>query len=151
MTVVTGLEQRGHAMPVLLRIENLLDERITLLNKTFAAEIAECGYQGEYMGVFPIKVNQQCHLVEEITKFCAQYHHGLEAGSKAKLIIAMSHLRGSEACIVCNGYKNAEFVELVLHPRKLGLKCFFVIETASERAIITVSGRATVSCSSSFS
>ena len=136
MDIVAGLEQRGHAMPVLLRIENLLDERIALLNKTFAAAINELGYQGEYRGVFPIKVNQQCHVVEEITKFGAQYHHGLEAGSKAELIIAMSHLRDSEACIVCNGYKDAEFVELGLHARKLGLKCFFVIETPSELAII---------------
>lgn len=136
LDIVAGLEERGHAMPVLLRIENLLDERISLLNQTFAKAIRDFGYQGEYRGVFPIKVNQQCHVVEEITKFGAQYHHGLEAGSKAELIIAMSHLRDSEACIVCNGYKDAEFVELGLHARKLGLKCFFVIETPSELAII---------------
>jgi len=136
MDIVAGLEERGHAMPVLLRIENLLDERITRLNTTFANAIRDFGYQGEYRGVFPIKVNQQCHVVEEIAKFGAQYHHGLEAGSKAELIIAMSQLRDSEACIVCNGYKDAEFVELGLHARKLGLKCFFVIETPSELAII---------------
>lgn len=136
MEIVAGLEQRGHAMPVLLRIENLLDERIALLNKTFDAAIRNFGYQGEYRGVFPIKVNQQCHVIEEVTKYGAQYHHGLEAGSKAELIIAMSHLRDNEACIVCNGYKDAEFVELGLHARKLGLKCFFVIETPSELAII---------------
>lgn len=141
MDIVAGLEQRGHAMPVLLRIENLLDERITLLNKSFAAAINEFDYQGEYRGVFPIKVNQQCHVIEEITKFGGQYHHGLEAGSKAELIIAMSHLRDSEACIICNGYKDAEFVELGLYARKLGLKCFFVIETPSELSIILEQSR----------
>ncbi|MEZ5530716.1 MAG: biosynthetic arginine decarboxylase [Porticoccaceae bacterium] len=136
MDIVAGLEQRGHAMPVLLRIENLLDERITRLNECFAEAIASQGYRGEYRGVFPIKVNQQCHVVEEIAKYGGQYHHGLEAGSKAELIIAMSHLRDREACIVCNGYKDAEFIELGLHARKLGLKCFFVIETPSELGII---------------
>jgi len=136
MDIVAGLEERGHAMPVLLRIENLLDERITRLNQCFAEAIAEQDYRGQYRGVFPIKVNQQCHVVEEIAKYGGQYHHGLEAGSKAELIVAMSHLRDKEACIICNGYKDAEFVELGLYARKLGLKCFFVIETPSELAII---------------
>ena len=136
LDIVAGLEQRGHAMPVLLRIENLLDQRITYLNESFAEAIRQMNYQGEYRGVFPIKVNQQCHVVEEIAKFGSQYHHGLEAGSKAELIIAMSHLQDREACIICNGYKDAEFIQLGLHARKLGLKCFFVIETPSELGII---------------
>lgn len=141
LDIVAGLEQRGHTMPVLLRIENLLDARIAQLNETFAQAISDFGYQGEYRGVFPIKVNQQCHVVAEIVRFGRQYHHGLEAGSKAELIIAMSHLRDSEACIICNGYKDAEFIELGLHAIKLGLKCFFVIETPSELAIILEQSR----------
>jgi arginine decarboxylase len=71
-------------MPVLLRIENLLDARITLLNESFRAAIARAGYGGEYRGVFPVKVNQQCQVIEEITRFGARYSHGLEAGSKAE-------------------------------------------------------------------
>lgn len=136
MEIVAGLEQRNHAMPVLLRIENLLDDRITRLNEAFRKAISDFGYRGEYRGVFPIKVNQQCHVIEEITKFGEQYHHGLEAGSKAELMIALSHLRDREACIVCNGYKDAEFIELGLQARKLGMNCFFVIETPSELGII---------------
>ncbi len=141
MDMVAGLEERGHAMPVLLRIENILDSRISAINESFARAIAQCEYQGQYRGVFPIKVNQQCHVIEEITKFGEQYHHGLEAGSKAELIIAMSHLRDPDACIVCNGYKDAEFIQLGLLARKLGMNCFFVVETPSEIGIILEQSR----------
>lgn len=139
--IVNGMEQRGHTMPVLLRIENVLDNRITRINEAFAAAIAKLDYQNVYRGVFPIKVNQQCHVIEEITKFGRQYHHGLEAGSKAELIIAMSHLKDPEANIICNGYKDAEFVQLGLHAVRLGLKCFFVVETPSEIDIILEQSR----------
>ncbi|MBO1254494.1 biosynthetic arginine decarboxylase [Alteromonas sp. 5E99-2] len=139
--IMSGLEERGHAMPVLLRIENILDRRISQINQGFAKAISQVGYQGEYRGVFPIKVNQQCHVIEEITKFGRQYHHGLEAGSKAELIIAMSHLEDREACIVCNGYKDSEFIQLGLHAVQLGMKCFFVVETPSEIGIIIEQSR----------
>ena len=71
MEIARGIGQRDHAMPVLLRIENLLDARISFLNETFRAAIAEADYQGEYRGVFPVKVNQQCHVIEESTHFGA--------------------------------------------------------------------------------
>jgi arginine decarboxylase len=134
--MMSGLEERGHNMPVLLRIENILDRRISQINNAFAQAIQNSGYTGQYRGVFPIKVNQQCHVIEEITKFGRQFHHGLEAGSKAELIIAMSHLSDKEACIICNGYKDSEFVRLGLHATQLGMKCFFVVETPSEIDII---------------
>ncbi|WP_096084662.1 biosynthetic arginine decarboxylase [Agaribacterium haliotis] len=142
LDIIQGLEQRGHAMPVLLRIENILDRRISQINQSFADAIDKLNYRGQYRGVFPIKVNQQCHVIEEITKFGQQFHHGLEAGSKAELIIAMSQLQDPEACIVCNGYKDTEFVQLGLHAVKLGLKCFFVVETPSEIATIIEQSRA---------
>lgn len=142
LDIVRGLEDRGHAMPVLVRIENILDRRISAINEAFASAIEQIGYRANYRGVFPIKVNQQCHVVEEITKFGSQYHHGLEAGSKAELIIAMAHLRDPEACIVCNGYKDAEFIQLGLHMRNLGMRCFFVVETPAEIDIILRQSRA---------
>lgn len=142
MDIISGLEERGHAMPVLLRIENILDRRISQINKAFKRAIDNCDYKGQYRGVFPIKVNQQCHVIEEITKFGRQFHHGLEAGSKAELIIAMSHLDDREACIVCNGYKDTEFVQLGLRATQLGMKCFFVVETPSEINIIIEQSRA---------
>jgi arginine decarboxylase len=142
ISIINGMEGRGHAMPVVLRIENILDQRISDINEAFASAIAQFDYRGQYRGVFPIKVNQQCHVVGEVAKFGAQYHHGLEAGSKAELLVAMSQIKDSEACIVCNGYKDEEFIQLGLHAIELGLNCFFVIETPSEVDVIIEQSRA---------
>ncbi|KIH77871.1 arginine decarboxylase [Geoalkalibacter ferrihydriticus] len=136
MDIVAGVNQRDLQMPVLLRIENLLDSQIALLNESFRAAIAQQGYRGIYQGVFPIKVNQQRNVIEEIARFGARYNHGLEAGSKAELIVALSALAGSEGLIVCNGYKDPEFIDLGLRARKLGYRCVFVIETPTELPII---------------
>ena len=92
MEIVSGIEQRGHSMPVLLRIENLLDSQLSLLNETFRKAIRSAGYRGEYRGVFPIKVNQQCQVIEEIVEFGGRFGHGLEAGSKAEMVLALANL-----------------------------------------------------------
>jgi len=134
--IVAGLRERGLEMPVMLRIENLLDASVSRLNLSFSRAIAACGYRGEYRGVFPIKVNQQRHVVEDLVRCGAPYHHGLEAGSKAELLIAMALLQGSESLIVCNGYKDEEFITLGLYARQLGMKCVFVVETPAEVQII---------------
>lgn len=136
LSIVQGMKERGLDMPVVLRIENLLDHRITELNEAFAKAIKTVGYRNEYRGVFPIKVNQQFHVIEEIASFGARYHHGLEAGSKAELIIALSQLEDPESLIICNGYKDAEFVELGLYAVQMGIRCFFVAETPAEIKII---------------
>lgn len=135
MDIVTGLEQRGHVMPLLLRVENLLDSRIALINETFRSAISAANYQGEYRGVFPIKVNQQSHIIEEIVRFGARYNHGLEAGSKAELVIAMTALsEGGQ--LILNGYKDREFIDLGLWATKLGYRCFFVIESPAELPLL---------------
>jgi arginine decarboxylase len=134
--IVQGMKDRGMEMPVVLRIENLLDDRISTLNDAFAKAIHDANYKNVYRGVFPIKVNQQCHVIEEIASFGARYHHGLEAGSKAELTIALSHIQDQDSLIICNGYKDAEFVELGLYARHMGFKCFFVIETLAELPVI---------------
>ena len=134
--IVEGMKERGLEMPTVLRIENLLDLRIKQLNEAFARAIDQASYQNHYRGVFPIKVNQQCHVIEEIADFGKHYHHGLEAGSKAELIIALSQLQDHESLIICNGYKDAEFIDLGLYARQMGIKCFFVLETLSELPII---------------
>ncbi|MCB1710330.1 MAG: arginine decarboxylase, partial [Halioglobus sp.] len=115
MEIVRGMHERGLHMPAILRIRNLLDHRIEILNKSFAKAIADGAYRNCYRGVYPIKVNQQCHVVEEIADYGRQYSHGFEAGSKAELIIAMAQLRDSDGLIICNGYKDAEFIELGLY------------------------------------
>jgi len=136
LDIVEGLRQRDLTMPVLLRIENHLDTAITQINEAFASAIDGANYQGVYRGVFPIKVNQQSHIIDEIARFGERYHHGLEAGSKAELLVAMAMLRDTESLIICNGYKDEEFIDLGLRARQLGIPCFFVVETPEEMSLI---------------
>lgn len=136
LDIIQGMKERGIEMPSILRIENLLDDRVKALNEAFKRAISDYDYHNDYRGVFPIKVNQQCHVIEEISEFGASYHHGFEAGSKAELIIALSKLKDDQSLIICNGYKDSEFIELGLYAKEMGLKCFFVLETPSELPII---------------
>ena len=136
LDIIHGMIERDLQMPVLLRIENILDAQIMRRNEAFAAAIANAGYTKPYRGVYPIKVNQQAQVVEEIAAFGARYHHGLEVGSKAEMIIALSMLTQPGSLLICNGYKDDKFIELGLQAIKLGYDCFFVIETPSELPII---------------
>ena len=134
--VIEGIKERGMDMPVLLRLENLLDSQISLLHESFRNAMETFNYKGEYRGVYPIKVNQQQQVIEEIARFGARYHHGLEAGSKAELIAAISMMTDREACLVCNGYKDEEFIDLGLYATKMGYRCFFVLEMPSELPLL---------------
>jgi arginine decarboxylase len=134
--VVKEIEDRGFSMPILLRIENILGSQIKLLHETFRKAIKECGYQGEYKGVFPIKVNQQEQVVEAISQFGKVYGHGLEAGSKPELIAAISMMKNRDACLICNGYKDEEFIDLGLYAISMGFNLFFVIEVPGEVDLI---------------
>jgi arginine decarboxylase len=136
LDIVRQARARGLDAPVLIRFEDLLAQQIKRLNEAFRKAISESQYQGQYRGVFPVKVNQQCHVIEEIAQVGAPYNHGLEAGSKPELIIALSTLENREACIICNGYKDQEFIDLGLQACSMGYKVFFVIETPSELPII---------------
>ncbi|WP_246164725.1 biosynthetic arginine decarboxylase [Litorivicinus lipolyticus] len=136
MSILAGIKDRGMDLPVVLRIENLIDLQVSHLNQSFAAAIEAHDYQNVYRGVFPIKVNQQSQVIEEIARFGARYNHGLEAGSKAELMIAMATLTDPGSMIICNGYKDAEFVDLGLRARQLGFECFFVVETPAELDLI---------------
>lgn len=136
MDIVSGLEERGFEMPVLLRFENLLDAQIAYINNSFRKAIKELEYKGQYRGVYPIKVNQQQQVIKEMAKFGQSYHHGFEVGSKAELVAVMSQVKDKEACIICNGYKDEEFIDLGLYAIKMGFNCFFVIEIPGELDII---------------
>lgn len=136
LEIIHEIKERGYDMPVLLRIENILDSQISLLHQTFRAAINELGYTGAYRGVFPIKVNQQQQVVEKIAQYGAAYHHGLEVGSKAELIAAVSQLQSREACLICNGYKDEEFIDLGLHALRMGFNSFFVLEMPGELDVI---------------
>ncbi|MFZ5652936.1 MAG: biosynthetic arginine decarboxylase [Pseudomonadota bacterium] len=139
--IVRGLQERGLPMPVLVRIENLLDAQIAQLNQSFARAIAQSGYRGNYRGVFPIKVNQQSQIIDEVASFGARFGHGLEAGSKAELLIALASLNVDQGYIVCNGYKDEEFINLGLMAQKLGYRIFFVVETPAELPLLIRCGQ----------
>ncbi len=142
-SIVAGLNDRGVSMPVLVRVENLLDQQITRLNNAFTEAIDALEYQGKYRGVFPIKVNQQSQIIEEIAEFGARFSYGLEAGSKAELLIALASLETPDGYIICNGYKDEEFIHLGLGAQKLGYKIFFVVETPAEIPLLISSSKAT--------
>lgn len=132
LDIISCIKKRGFNMPVILRFENLLDSQISFLNKSFNDAIKLLEYKGKYQGVYPIKVNQQKQVVQEVTRFGKEYHHGLEVGSKAELVAALSLIEDKKACLICNGYKDKEFIDLGLYAVKLGFKCFFVIEIPGE-------------------
>ncbi len=136
LEVAKEVEARGLSMPVLLRIENILGSQIKLLHETFRKVIRENNYRGVYKGVFPIKVNQQEQVIEAISQFGKDYNHGLEAGSKPELIAAISMLQNRSACLICNGYKDEEFIDLGLDAIRMGFQVFFVIEVPGEVDLI---------------
>lgn len=134
--VIEGLRDRGTHVPVLLRFRDLLHSRITEINEAFKEAIKITKYSGNYRGVYPIKVNQQRQVIEEIAEFGKKYHYGLEAGSKPELIAALAHMHDPDAYIICNGYKDEEFIDLALHSQKMGMKIMLVLEMPSELDLI---------------
>ncbi len=136
MDVIRGLRERGFDLPVLLRFPDFLESRIAQLNETFRNAINELGYKGDYRGVYPIKVNQQDQVIESVTRFGKRYHYGLEAGSKAELVAALGYMHDPNAYVICNGYKDAEFIDLALYANKLGIRAVLVIEMPEELPLI---------------
>jgi arginine decarboxylase len=134
--IVEGLKARGIAMPVLLRFGDVLASRIAAINTSFHKAIADAGYKSVFRGVYPIKVNQQQQVIEDIVAYGRQFNYGLEAGSKPELITALAYSRNPEALIVCNGYKDEEFIDLALYALKMGLQAILVIEMPSELPLI---------------
>ena len=126
------LEEQGVALPVLLRFSDILRSRIEALSERFKNAIEEYEYTGAYTTVYPIKVNQQRHVVEEIVQFGNKHGVGLECGSKPELQAVLGLSESTEHLIVCNGYKDEEFMRLALMGQKLGHQVFLVIEQLSE-------------------
>jgi arginine decarboxylase len=130
------LEEQGVQLPVLLRFSDILRSRIETLSERFASAIREFDYTGGYTTVFPIKVNQQRHVVEEIVQFGQTHGVGLECGSKPELMAVLGLGESTEHIIVCNGYKDHEFMRLALMGQKLGHKVFIVLEQVSELDVL---------------
>ena len=139
--IVDELQRRGIQLPILIRFSDILRARVEALNEAFHSAIREYGYKGRYAGVYPIKVNQQRQVVEEIIAYGAPYQFGLEAGSKPELLAAMALLESSEALIICNGYKDQEYIEMALLGTKLGKSVIIVVEKFSEIPMIVQEAR----------
>ncbi|KRP37119.1 MAG: arginine decarboxylase [Opitutaceae bacterium BACL24 MAG-120322-bin51] len=130
--IVTEAISKGLKPPLTIRIQDLLRTRVIDLNELFAQAIKDEDYQGKYRGVFPIKVNQLREVIEEIQDAGAAFNYGLECGSKPELMIALAMHKNPKSLIICNGYKDDEFIKLALHGRRLGKEIFLVVEQLSE-------------------
>lgn len=130
--LANDLEEQGVGLPLLLRFSDILRSRIESLNERFSHARTEFGYEGGYTTVYPIKVNQQRHVVEEIVEFGKVAGVGLECGSKPELQAVLGLAEHTDHMIVCNGYKDEEFMRLALMGQKLGHQVFIVLEQLSE-------------------
>jgi arginine decarboxylase len=134
--LATDLSAQGVGLPLLLRFSDILKSRIATLAGHFTNAIKEFGYEGTYTTVYPIKVNQQRHVVQEVVEFGAPYGVGLECGSKPELMAILGLSDASHHLIVCNGYKDEEFMRLALMGQKLGHKVVVVMEQLNELPVL---------------
>jgi arginine decarboxylase len=134
--LVDDLKRRGIALPVLLRFSDLIQARIEALVGAFRGAFEEYEFGGQFRGVYPIKVNQDAHLVETFVEYARPHHLGLEAGSKPELQVVLAMLDDPEALIICNGYKDRGYIQMALLARKLGRNCIIVIEKPDELDLI---------------
>jgi len=130
--LVKGLQGRNLSLPLLIRFDNILEDRLKHLHQAFEQAIDQYNYPGHYQGVFPVKCNQQRHVVEQLVESGRRWNFGLEAGSKAELLIALSLLDNPKALLICNGYKDQRYIETAILARRLGRQPVVVIEQPDE-------------------
>ena len=133
--LIDRLELRGLSAPILLRFTDILRHRLGEIHAAFQSAIATHQYQGRYSCVYPIKVNQQRQVVEEVMNFGRQYGFGIEAGSKPELL-AVAALAENDMPIICNGFKDAEFIEMAMLAQKMGRFIIPVVEKYTELDLI---------------
>src|SRR5690349_18330865 len=138
--VIEEAKGRNLKFPLLIRFQDILRHRVEALNNAFRSSIKEFNYQGQYRGVFPIKVNQLREVVEEILEAGKPFNFGLEVGSKPELFAGLAMQPQMGSLIICNGYKDAGFITMALLGIKLGKRVIMVVEKLEElRHIITLS------------
>lgn len=130
--LVDELRDRDYQLPILVRFTDILRHRVSEIAGAFQSAIKEFDYGGDYCCVYPIKVNQQRHVVEEILDFGKPFNFGLEAGSKPELLAVLAITNSGQTPIICNGFKDDEFIKMVILARKLGKNIIPVIEKFSE-------------------
>jgi arginine decarboxylase len=141
--LVDDLIKRNIKPPILLRFMDVLQGRIAAINRAFKNAIAEYEYPAKYQTFFPIKVNQQRQVVEAIAHYGKKYRMGLEVGSKPELVAAISFATGENLPIICNGYKDNDFIEMVLYATRIGYDITIVVEKLFElEKIIALSQKA---------
>jgi arginine decarboxylase len=133
--LVDHLQLRGIGLPILIRFRDILRQRLADIHGAFAAAIAQHSYDGKYFCVYPIKVNQQRQVVEEVLDFGRPYDFGLEAGSKPELLAVIA-MTTNETPIICNGFKDAEFIEMAMLAHKMGRRIIPVVEKYTELGLI---------------
>src|SRR5687768_7862375 len=133
--LIDRLQLRGIGLPVLVRFTDILKHRLGEIYGAFQAAISQNQYQGRYSCVYPIKVNQQRQVVEEVLNFGRQYGFGLEAGSKPELLAVVA-LAENDTPIICNGFKDAEFIEMAMLAQKMGRLIIPVVEKYTELELI---------------
>lgn len=133
--LIERLKQRGVDLPVLLRFDGILKDRLSQLNSAFAAAVDDHDYTGKYRCVFPIKVNQQRRVVEKVIQYGSEYGFGLEAGSKPELLAVVA-MAEADTPIVCNGFKDTTFIKMAMLAQKIGRKVIPVVEKFSELDLI---------------
>jgi arginine decarboxylase len=133
--LVDTLEWRGISLPILIRFADILRHRLGDMHQAFDTSMREHGYQGGYCCVYPIKVNQQRQVVEEVFHFGRAYRFGLEAGSKPELLAVLA-IADNETPIICNGFKDDEYIEMVMLAKKIGRRITPVVEKFTELELI---------------
>jgi arginine decarboxylase len=133
--LVDRLQLRGISLPILIRFSDILRHRLADIHEAFQSAIAQHNYTGRYVCVYPIKVNQQRQVVEEVLDFGRQYRFGLEAGSKPELL-AVAAIASNDTPIICNGFKDAEFIEIAMIAQKVGRNIIPVVEKYTELDLI---------------
>jgi arginine decarboxylase len=130
--LVDDLRSRGLNLPLLIRFSDILKTRVEQLFGAFQQAIVENDYRGSYKGVYPIKVNQQRHVVEELMEYGRPFGLGIEAGSKPELLVALALQESPDALILCNGYKDRAFIETALLAQKIGRKVIITVDRLGE-------------------
>ena len=134
--LVDDLQARGLRSPILVRFSDIVASRIRTISEGFQKAIETYNYQGQYRGVYPIKVNQQRFLVEDIVRHGKEFSLGLEAGSKPELLVALALYNSSDGLIICNGFKDRDYIETALLSQKLGRNSIIVVDRYSELELI---------------
>ncbi|MEN9566563.1 MAG: hypothetical protein RLZZ69_1759, partial [Cyanobacteriota bacterium] len=135
LEIINSVSEQKTGLPLLIRFPDILADRLARLHVSMATAIARYEYQGKYQGVFPIKCNQNRQLIEALVDYGKPYQFGLEAGSKPELMIALACLasvKEGQPLLMCNGYKDREYLETALLATKLGYKPIIVIEQPQE-------------------